>query len=353
MSTPLEPDEVERAIRNLSRTSAPEDLWPTVACALAEGSNAKKPSVFRRPVRSPMLAVAAGFLALLLGAYVGMYRLYRAPSQWSVSTVSGMPSLAGEQLLSTGRLATGQWLATDSVSAAKLEVGNIGEVVLGPDSRVRLDRGGALEHRLTLERGFIDAVITAPPRLFFVQTPTALATDLGCAYTLRVNGDGTTLIEVTAGWVELEQDGRVSLVPAGLIAEVEAGAGPGTPHPSWLSDTARSSLQRLDRGIGSSADLDRVLAELETSATAVTLRKERGITIWHLLQRVDPVLRERAYRQLQLLSPAPSDVTREGILALERPMLERWRRDLNPLWSEEAQPFFVRLARHLWDWTVK
>jgi hypothetical protein len=192
-------------------------------------------------------------------------------------------------------------------------------------------------------------VITAPPRLFFVQTPSALATDLGCAYTLEVDDAGSSRLHVTLGWVELRRGDAVSLVPSGLVAEVEVGGKPGTPYPAAFPDDARAALHRLDSGTGDGTDLDRVLGALHGPSANVTLRRESGITLWHLLQRVTPDLRERVYRRLAALSPPPVSLSREGLLALDRDLLDRWRRDLNPMWAEEAENWFARLARRIWE----
>lgn len=346
-----EAPDLHRLLRGLTPSQAPHGLWENIRAELDRP--ARRVPLLRRPLRSPSLVAAAVLLALVGGSIVGLASTYDAPSSWRVAPLAGAPTIAGAPLTDTGAIRTGEWLITDSESRAELAVGRIGTAQVGPNSRVRLDRGGFTDHRLTLERGSLRAVITAPPRLFFVQTPTALATDLGCAYTLEVDGAGTSRIRVTAGWVELRQNGRVSLVPAGLVAQVEMDEGPGTPYPQDFPDDAQAALQRLDRGSGSDADLDLVFAELSTPDDPVTLRLRSGITLWHVLQRVDGVMRERVYLQLAELAPPPEGVTREGILALERPMLERWRRDLHPMWSEEAQPLLSRIARRVWDWTMR
>jgi hypothetical protein len=77
------------------------------------------------------------------------------------------------------------------------------------------------------------------------------------------------------------------------------------------------------------------------------------VTLWHLLQRVPAELRPRVYQRLADLSPPPGGVTTEGILALDRPMLTRWLRTLSPMWSDEAQFWWTRLARRLWEWSVQ
>jgi hypothetical protein len=92
-----------------------------------------------------------------------------------------------------------------------------------------------------------------------------------------------------------------------------------------------------------------VLAALHGPTANVTLRRESGITLWHLLQRVSPALREPVYRRLAALSPPPPSLTRDGLLRLNQRMLDRWRRDLNPMWAEETQEWWTRLARWAWE----
>lgn len=351
MSKRLDRSEVERLLRRLPVMRPPETLWDRIEAARRSPEPVRAAPWLHRGVR-PWLAAAAAVLALVGGTYAGVLWTYGAPSRWAVLPLAGTPAVGGTAMTGAGDLAHGEWLVTDNVSRAELSVGRIGVAEVGPNSRVRLDEGGLVEHRLTLARGSIHAVITAPPRLFLVETPAALATDLGCEYTLNVDDDGTSRIHVTAGWVEMKQGRDISLVPAGLVAEVQVGGRPGTPHPVDFPLDAQQSLRRLDAGTGTAADLERVVRALHAPSDFITLRQQSAITLWHLVQRLEPGLRERAYERLAALSPPPARVTREGILALERPMLERWRRELNPMWSEEAQVWWVRATRKMWELIV-
>jgi hypothetical protein len=351
MPQSLDAKDVERLLRRLPVSKAPAGLWDGIHAALETPGTATDVPAFKRPVPRWLMAAAA-VLAVVAGTLGGLVRSYRAPSAWAVAPVTGTPTIAGAALTGGDRLGAGEWLVTDAVSRAALVVGRIGSAEVGPNSRVQLDRGGLTQHRLTLERGTLQVVISAPPRLFFVQTPSVLATDLGCAYSLDVDSAGASRLHVTAGWVELKQGDAVSLVPAGLVAEVAAGGRPGTPYPPDLAADARAALLRLDEGRGDAADLHVIFAALHGPSDFVTLRRQSGITLWHLLQRVTPELRTTLYQRLAELSAPPAGVTREGILGLERPMLERWRRDLSPMWSEEAQDWWTRGLRRLWEWTV-
>ncbi|MEX2181928.1 MAG: hypothetical protein WD771_07795 [Gemmatimonadaceae bacterium] len=338
----------------------PEDLWRGIQGALAApadvrgaGATPRRTGVLRRPVRSPWLVAAAAVAALTVGTLAGAYRQFAAPAQWAVVALGGAPHVDGAVLVDKGALGAGEWLVTDATSSARLTVGRIGLAEIGPESRVRLVRGGLTDHRLVLERGSLHAVIGAPPRLFFVETPSALATDLGCAYTLEVDSLGASRLHVTAGWVELDQGGRRALVPAGMAAEVEKDRAPGTPYVAELSDGARAALRRLDGGTGHQADLEVVLAAMATPDAALVARQQSGITLWHLAQRVDGASRAQVVAALARLAPPPAEVTMEGILALDRRMLDRWRRDLSPMWGEEAAPLWATIGQRLWLWAME
>src|SRR4029077_20628692 len=123
-----------------------------------------------------------------------------------------------------------EWLQTDATSRARIGIGEIGTVEVEPNSRVRLIAATSNEHRLALARGESSAVVTAPPRLFFVDLPTSTAVDLGCAYRMKTDESGSGLLRVTAGWVALEWKDRESLVPAGASCRTRSGDGPGTPY---------------------------------------------------------------------------------------------------------------------------
>ncbi|MBA3854610.1 MAG: hypothetical protein C0503_09350 [Gemmatimonas sp.] len=313
----------------------PERQWSRVRARLRSGAGATHVSL--------PLALAAAAAALVLGVGTGVYRQFAAPTQWLADGAS--------VALDT------TWLETADDSL-RLNVGRIGHVTLAPGARARLRRGAWNEHRLALARGSMEAVIAAPPRLFFVETPTALATDLGCAYRLEVAADGATTLHVSVGWVELAKDGRRSVVPAGLTARVDANGVPGVPYDPALPADAIAALDRvLHAGDASpdAADLALILAALDSAdrrAPANIRRQTSGITLWHLLQRVKGQGREAVTVALEQRAARPAAVTREGILTLDRQMLDRWRRSLHPMWGETDGPLWVVAAQRIWLWVM-
>jgi ferric-dicitrate binding protein FerR (iron transport regulator) len=244
---------------------------------------------------------------------------------WEVARLEGSPMIGANRIEGNGRLAVGEWLETDASSRAQLSVANIGHVDIEPNSRVRLVETSSTEHRLAMTRGRLHATISAPPRLFIVETPSAIAVDLGCSYTLEVDKAGRSILHVTAGWVALELKGRESVVPAGAVCVTQKGKGPGTPYFDDASDKFRAALSKLDFQNGGAAALSIVLAESREFDT---------LTLWHLLSRVQGAERGRVYDRMAELIAPPKGVTREGVMRLDRGMLDLWKKGLEWAWFE-------------------
>ncbi len=277
----------------------------------------------------PRFAAAAAMLLLVLSATLLVRLEQRAP--WVVTRVEGAPRVASRLISNSGRLGLGEWLVTDSVSRAVIDVGMIGEVEVKPDSRVQLLRADASDHRLALQQGAIFARIWAPPRLFSVQTPSVNAVDLGCVYRLEVDAAGASLLHVETGLVALEHNGRESLVPAGAMCFTRPGDGPGTPYYEDAPEKLKQALSQLDPLLGASQS--GVESEINFRASALDTvlaesRKKDALTLWHLLTRVAPEEKNRIFDRMAQLVPPPAGVTREGVMSGNAAMRDAWAGEL-------------------------
>ena len=270
-------------------------------------------------------AVAASAL-IVLSVWSGL----RLPSEmrasggvgWGVEQVAGAPRLGTKSIGRPGEKGTlriGQTLETDRDSRASIKVSDVGQVDIDPQTRLRLAESRSSRTRLELERGTIHAMIWAPPGEFLVDTPSALAVDLGCAYTLQVDDSGAGLLRTRMGWVGFRLNGREAFIPAGAVGETRPGIGPGTPYFEDASEEFRVALRQFDFAKlideERSAQLRIVLAEA---------RKADVLTLWHLLSRASVVDRGRVFDGLNASVPAPEGVTREGIVHSEHAMLDAW-----------------------------
>jgi hypothetical protein len=242
---------------------------------------------------------------------------------WNVETLAGTPKAGSRTISENGKLAVGQFLETDANSRALVQVANIGQVEVAPNSRVRLVKTNAAEHRLALERGILQAKIFAPPRLFIVDTPSAVAVDLGCEYTLEVDNNGNSRLHVTAGFVALEDGGRESIVPAGAICFTRRGKGLGTPFSDDASAEFQNALARFDFQNGGSSSLQTIIKESNVYD---------AVTLWHLLSRTQKTEREKVFDALASFVKLPEGATREGVLLLDKKMLDAWWTEIENVW---------------------
>jgi hypothetical protein len=277
----------------------------------------------RRTIRAmvPLLATAAAVTLMVMGEWRAVGQLGRvggATIGWTVRAVEGHPQIDAVKIADTARIAVGQTLVTDRHAKALVDVSSIGRVTVDGGSRVRLVDSREGYHRLALDRGTLHAIITAPPGQFVVDTSSAVATDLGCAYTLSIDEEGTGLLSVSTGWVAFELNGRESFVPGGASCITLPHSGPGTPRFDDGAQQFRDALDRFD----TDADGTRRRAALDVVLT--TARERDAVTLWHLLSRVDASDRGRVFDALAARVAAPAGVTREAIARLDRQALDRW-----------------------------
>jgi hypothetical protein len=272
----------------------------------------------RRGVRVVLFGLTAA-ATILLVAGAGWFAAGQRRLGWAVERLAGDPVLDGVALDATGRLRQGTWLDTGSGGKARVRVGEIGLVDVDPRTRLQLVAARGREHRMSLASGTIHALIWAPPKAFVVDTPSAVATDLGCAYTLQVDDNGNGLVRVTSGWVGFESHGRESLIPKDAVCPTRPRVGPGTPYYEDAPAGYAAALTLLDFGPpgdpGRASALDTVLA---------AARRKDALTVWHLLTRGTTEERRLVYARMAALVPPPAGVTLEAVLRRDRRATDSW-----------------------------
>lgn len=316
--------ELKRKLDALPRAiEPPEDLWPSVRARL-------RPHVATVPRwRRPQVLRLAALLVVFLGSAAWLAVSRHRAATWTLSRGAGPPRVfhAGESL------ATGP-------SPVRFAVGTIGTVDVEAGARVRLLESRATRHRLALDRGTIRAAVTAPPRLFIVETPSGTAVDLGCAYTLDVDSLGNSTIHVTLGWVSFEDHGRESLIPAGMRAAAAKGGAVGTPYRDDAPDSLRAALARFD-----AAPSDGALAVVLASA-----RRSDAVTLWHLVARTRDAQRDQVVARLLGLVPPPEGVAPEAILRNDRAAMQLyWEKlpgtlPITPDWRKRIRLWWLKVA---------
>jgi len=253
------------------------------------------------------VALLAASVAFVIGGLTVAFLYRPAPAGWAVTIADRR-----------GTFAVGSWLETRAGERATFDVANIGQVTIEPNTRLRLLNTRPGEHRLALAHGTLRATIWAPPNQFFVETPSTLAVDLGCAYTLTTDEEGAGLVSVQVGWVGFKWGNRESFIPAGSSCPTRPRVGPGTPYNDRVSAAYREALATIDFA-PASPDIPQALGLVLNEST-----ERDEVTLWHLLSRVRPEDRDRVFDRLATFVAPPSGVTREGIRAGAAEMLDAW-----------------------------
>ena len=267
---------------HLPLMEAPESVWNAIEAAIREGKHGEVRTFPRW--RAAVVAAAAAIFVFAAGFY------------WFGVRQDG-------------------WIETNGSARRTLRIADIGSVDLGPNTRLRVAADRADQHRLTLAHGAIYAKISAPPRLFFVDTKSGTAIDLGCEYALNMDEGGSGILRVTKGWVSFQWKSRESLVPAGAMCRIRPVGGPDLPY---FEDAGPEFVASVERGA-----LDSILGSARVRDT---------LTLWHLLSRVAPGDRSRVYDGIAALVPLPPGISRDRALALDPDALNRLKEELAWKW---------------------
>jgi len=279
-------------------------------------SDGSRALFFKKPdkKRGGWFVIGAAAIAVVLGIALGIFYYFQSSTAfWTVEKLAGTPIIGSDELTDHGILKVGEWLETDDKSRARLKVGLIGEVDVQPKSRLKLVETTPTEYRISLDRGKINAAIWAPPRLFFVETPSATAIDLGCMYTLEVAEDGSGILKVTSGWVALQSGDVESLIPADAMCKTKKSYGPGTPYFEDASKEFKTALDEFDFSKDKNGALSVILKEA---------RERDALSLWHILSKVLDEERERTYNKISALVEIPEGVTFEGIMNGNQEMMD-------------------------------
>jgi ferric-dicitrate binding protein FerR (iron transport regulator) len=357
-TAPRDPDveRMERALEPL-RSRAPLDLGK-----LPERAAGAKVVPIRR--RLPRLAVGA---ALVGAAAVWAFVVLRAPDAppiakpddapvhtpsapvaarpappaeacregagpgFAFEVLEGGPVCAGAPAPSRGTAQADVWLETPAGARVRVAIPEIGRVDFAPGSRFRVRPAEGGERRMELVRGKLHAKIDAAPRVFFVETPSAIAVDLGCEYELEIDDAGGGKLTVLTGFVALEATpkevwasgpARSTLVPRGAHAAILPDRGPGIPVWSREPTAVQDAARRFDVH----PETDEVFETLFAG-----LGERDTLTLVHLLDRVDGERRRRVLERLETVEKPPAG-SRSAILAGDAKAIGAYRERLTPRW---------------------
>lgn len=276
----------------------------------------KRPGRSRAPwiAASVALVAAAAVLVLVLRPGTPEDAGGCSTGEGYAFTTGGGPVACGGGSVASGVLPVGGTLDTGT-GTARLAIAKIGSAELGPGTRVRLvESEEGKREQLHLERGRMHALVTAPPRIFAVTTPSSGVTDLGCEYTIEIDERGVGWIEVLSGKVELETSAHAVIVaPAGTTARMREGRRPSVPVVTGATAQLVAAVRAYEDGAPDG--IDQVLR---------AAGPRDGITLANLAVLVPD--RTAVLERLAAVSP-PESVTLARALA-DPAAFETWREQI-------------------------
>ena len=140
-----------------------------------------------------------------------------------------------------------EWFeATSASRKLRLETSEswLGEFTLDPGSRLQARQIRDDLAQLYLQSGRMEAFVylDAKPRFVQTATPATNCVDLGCEYTLTVEDNGDSVVEVTMGRVAFEDGGREVYVPHDATCR-QRHEGPASGAPLRPGNRQRAALR--------------------------------------------------------------------------------------------------------------
>ncbi len=182
-------------------------------------------------------------------------------------------------------------------SPREVHLPGVGDITVHPGSTLRIDRWSDQGARLDLRQGGIEAFVypSVAPRFFQVATPAAQCVDLGCRYTLTVDEQGVSHVNVTLGYVAFAIADLEVFVPRGAECRAHPDLGPGTPRFRDCPPELRRALDALDARPRADAAGRREPARAVAAAAGAP---RDTLPLYHLLLERDPGIRDVAERRL-------------------------------------------------------
>jgi hypothetical protein len=259
-------------------------------------------------------------------------------SYWPVIKIKGITQINSKIVTGTDSIKIGDWVTTKDSAQAVLQIPGVGSVTIEPNTRVRIIRTDGNEQHICLDYGTINADINTTPGTFFVESKSATAIDLGCAYTMSVDEKGDGLIYVKSGMVSLSANGRESLVPAGKFCMAKAGIGPGTPYRANSSPELKAALISYDFGKGGSAAVNNILKHA---------KRTDAVTLINMLPKMEGDSRTKVYERLTRIAPPPGIHTGDSIPYFDSKALNEWIQKFQKELNEELRTKMQDLQKEL------
>jgi RNA polymerase sigma-70 factor (ECF subfamily) len=265
---------------------------------------------------NPELFKKTAYAILGLIVIIAAYMFITSPSSgWEVIQVSGQPKYDNSVLVKGDGFSSESYIETDASSSVTVAIPEMGRFLIDNSSVVSRTKNS---NEVKVDKGQIRKFEGDASDILTVLTPLAKFTELykGGAFRLHVDDNGMCKLTVESGWVIVNIKEFDSYVPKNFGCLITRGKY-AIPYPSDSSPQLINLLENFS-GINDPS--------VGTILSLITTKE--SLSLWHIIQLISTENRSIAFNRLNELIPAPSGVTKEGILALNKTMLLDWRQEI-------------------------
>jgi len=249
---------------------------------------------------------------IVVGYFVYDFMLINSP--WKVRTITGNVIINGQISISE-RWDENESLVTDSFSKAVINVPNTARIEVDANSFLILQKAKDKQNRIKLVKGNIRIINSSLMPYLSIEVDHSVIQDRGGTFEISIDDNSIVTIKVDYGYVEIEQKGRTYFIDEGYTCDIRPNSHPGTPYRINAPEELKSEIKKFDYENGGDNSFQQIVA-LSSESDMLTLLA--------LIERVSESFRSTLFNKISAYFPPPTGVTLEGIVKLDRDMLEKW-----------------------------
>ncbi|MEO8446683.1 MAG: FecR family protein [bacterium] len=234
---------------------------------------------------------------------------------WKVSNIQGNSLIGDVAMNNYDSIKEGQFIRTNGTSRAELIIANMGKIIIEPNSKIIFIKGQDGNNRILVEYGTIEADMRSNPKTFFVEMPSAVASDLGGSYTLTIDSTGDGLVYVRSGKVEVQSQNSEAIIPAGNLVMTRKDVGVGTPFNENSSSKFKNALYNFDFGKCSGSCVSTLLN---------TAKLSDAVTLVNLIPKMDSEYQDEFYAKVSNFVAPPERIHKDSIPFINEDEINRW-----------------------------
>jgi hypothetical protein len=246
-------------------------------------------------------------------------QLVSSSTGWSVSIESGAPLINNEPFSSVVELSDGDIIRTDSISTAKIDIPQVGEISVWRDTKFRrLEETNSVE----LSKGRVSIIAGSSENTLNIKIPEVNIENYGqtTSYSIETDHRGNSHIELENGWLKVYSEKDQVVIAPNYKLNVYKRSGASIPYHTQSSFEYIAILD--DYLFGGKRDV--ALNHLLSLSS-----KNEIITLWNLLFRVNAGPQaENVYNKLYEFAPHSDQINKADILLLDSQILHEWLEEI-------------------------